>query len=256
MITINLTGKVAVVTGGSRGIGLGICKTLGKAGAFVINVDILEDEGQHAVEMLKRDGMDACFHKADTTDVSSMKHLLKEITARHGSLDILVNNAAVMFRKAALEVTEEEYDHVMNVNQRALYFSCVSAGGIMKKQGHGSIINIVATSAMEAEGPLNTIYGLSKAGVKYLTEALAFEYAPYGVRVNAVAPGYVPTDMNREHYAAHPDELSALMRITPMGVPMSIGDIGNAVVFLASDLASHMTGHTTVVDGGLVLNFF
>lgn len=247
-----LTNKVAVITGGSRGIGFGIAQSLAQGGAKVYILDIAEETAQEAVESLHREGLAAEYRLCDVTRKDAVETQLNDIAYREGHLDIMMNNAGVSRRQHSFECAEDDWDFIMNINLKAVFFNSVAAARIMEQQKYGRIINTCSINAFFT-APVRAIYAASKTGVLTITKYLAREYAPMGITVNGVAPGLVLTPLNSKYYEAHPDELDAALAAIPLAKPATPADIGAAVRFLASDAAGHITGHTIVIDGGTLL---
>lgn len=247
-----LAGKVAVITGGSQGIGFGISEELAKAGAKIFIIDIVEEAAQKAVASLTAAGYQAEYRVSDVSDLDKMNSIFQEIAKKEGHLDILMNNAGVNKRSPSFEVTEKDWDFIININLKASYFNAVNAARIMKEQGYGRIVNTCSINAFMT-APVRSVYAISKSGVLSYTKYLAREYAPYGITVNSVAPGLVVTPLNAKYFDEHLDEKEAALAAIPQGEPSSPNDIGAAVCFLVSDEAKHITGHTLVIDGGTLL---
>src|SRR3954453_20126993 len=241
-----LDGKVAVVTGGNRGLGEAFARALGEAGARVA-IAARDHERSGAVAA----GLGALAVSADVTDTDSVGAMLATVTSELGPVDILVNNAGVCFHRPALEVPEDEWRAVWEVNVDGVWRCSRAVGAQMIRRGSGVIVNIGSISAEIVNRPQwQPAYNASKAAVHQLTKSLAAEWAPHGVRVNALAPGYVKTEM------APVDD----PRYKPLWVddPPKQGhplpeELGPALVYLPSDPASFMTGSVLVVDGGYTL---
>ncbi len=244
----SLQGKVALVTGGSRGLGQAIALGLAEAGADVAVVSQTGaglEEVARGIEALGRQGL------AITGNVviqSETKRIVQKVLEKFSRLDILVNAAGVNRRIPSLEVKEEEWDWIVGVNLKGTFFMCQAAGEIMLRQRCGSIIN-VASLLSEVGIPTLAPYAASKAGVVGLTRVLAAEWGPYGVRVNAIGPGYFRTRMTERLFSdAH--WVERFLQQVPLGRAGDPHDLVGAVVFLASEASGYITGQVIYVDGG------
>jgi NAD(P)-dependent dehydrogenase (short-subunit alcohol dehydrogenase family) len=240
-----LDGCVAVVTGGSRGIGYESAKALRDNGATVVIVGVNPEIGQKAAGEL-----DAEFYAADVCSSEQVKTLTSEIVAKHSRIDIAVNNAGISLGAPAEECTDELWHKIMNVNLHGVFYCCREFGRVMLERGKGSIINMASMSGLISNVPQRTsAYNTSKAAVIHLTKSLAGEWAQRGVRVNAVSPGYISTDMSKDAIA-RADMIKVWKQFTPMGRVGEPSEVAGTVVFLASDASSYFTGSNLVVDGG------
>jgi len=248
MNMFDLTGKTAIVTGGNRGIGFAIAQGLAGNGAKVVIADLNASDGTGVQRLL-----DQGFHaEAVTTDVSlgsSVAHLVETTIERHGRIDILVNCAGLILRSPSEDLTEEDWDRIMNVNLRGVFLCCRDVGRCMIKQRKGKIINI-SSNVSQVVQPLRSVYCVSKAGVSHLTRALGMEWAPYGVNVNAIGPGPTITELNQKYFEENPRDLQERIDAVPMGRLGAPGDHVGAALFLASDASDYMTGQTLIIDGG------
>ena len=244
-----LNGKVAIVTGGARGLGLGIATRFAAEGARVVIADIEATSAGDAARSLDADHC-AC----DVTDRGSVQSLVDTVVDRHGRLDIMVANAGIAGGAPFLELTDERWDDVIAVNLRGVFLCDQIAGRQFVQQGDGggAIINTASILSARAN-PTTAAYSASKAGVVSLTHSAAAALGPYGVRVNAIGPGYIETQMTAGIRAD--DAMAQSVRdatvVGRFGVP---SDIGDAAVFLASDEAAYITGHVLYVDGGWLLH--
>jgi NAD(P)-dependent dehydrogenase (short-subunit alcohol dehydrogenase family) len=247
---MKLTGRVAVVTGAGRGIGLEIARALGDAGAVVVIGELNETTGRAAAAMLTELGTQAEFLQVDVTDSAAVNRAAAAIMSKHGRIDILVNNAGTADNPSALECSDETYRRLMTLNLDAVFFCCREFGRYMTAAGRGAIVNIGSMSGIVANRPQpQAHYNTSKAGVHMLTKSLACEWAQMGVRVNAVAPGYIATEMTMRG-RSKPEWFSCWTDMTPMGRCGEPKEVASAVLFLASDAASYITGSVLSVDGG------
>ena len=249
--TFSLSGKVSVVTGGNRGIGRALATALAEAGSDIVLL-VRDREGTAAaVAELEALGVSALAVTADVTEPRQVQRAVDEVLSRLGQVDVLVNNAGTCIHRPALEVTEEEWRSVMEVNVDGLWHCSQAFGRQMVAQRRGVIVNIGSISGQIVNRPQwQPGYNASKAAVHQLTKSLAAEWAPYGVRVNALAPGYVKTEMapvDEPRFRQHWIEDAPMRRYA---MP---AELGPSVVFLASDASSFMTGSVLVVDGGYTL---
>jgi 3-oxoacyl-[acyl-carrier protein] reductase len=251
-MSFDLDGRVAVVTGAGGGLGEGECLSLAAAGAAVACVERDEQKLAVVVQKVRSAGGRALDVVADVSDRASVEAMAERVVSELGGIDILVNNAAIYPLRPWTEITEEEWDSVLAVNLKG-YFLCARAcRASMAARGRGRIVNFSSITYMIGFKNLLS-YVSSKGGVVAFTRALAREVGPDGINVNAIAPGAFPTDAekihpNPEHYNEWILEQQSLKR---RGTP---ADIGNAVVFLASDAASFISGQTLVVDGGWAMH--
>ncbi len=246
-----LTGRRALVTGGNRGLGKAFTAGLAQAGAQVAFAARDADLNAEVAAELAEAGHTVHPIRADIADDAQVEQMIAEATDRLGGLDILVNNAGVGYHRDSFDVSDEEWTHVLDVNLRALWKCSVAAGRHMAEHGGGSIVNIGSISGLIVNRPQwQPHYNASKAAVHQLTKSLAAEWAPLGIRVNAVAPGYVKTEMapvDRPEFRRHWIEDAPQQRYaTPE-------EIAPSVVFLAGDASSFMTGAILVIDGGYTL---
>lgn len=244
----SLTGRVAVVTGGARGIGAASAAILAQAGADVAIVDLLD--GGQTVATVEGFGRGAVAYRADLTQEEAVDALFARIRAEFGRIDIVHNNAGIAFCQRAEDMTFDEWRRVTSIDLDAVFLVARAAGRIMIADGRGgSIINTASMSGLIVNFPQEQVaYNAAKAGVIHLTRSLAAEWAKHGIRVNAVSPGYINTDMtpptsNKEWM----DTWFAMGPAKRLGNPQ---EVAGAVLYLASDLASFTTGANLVVDGG------
>jgi NAD(P)-dependent dehydrogenase (short-subunit alcohol dehydrogenase family) len=249
MDIFDLSGKVAIVTGGNQGIGLAISRGLAEAGAAVIIANRRAEEGKQAAESLKKDGLNVISIPTDVSDESSIAALVSKVIDSYGKIDVLVNNAGVIIRKAAEEMSREDWDHIMNTNLRGAFFCCQLVGREMIKQKKGKIINISSDASQRAM-PERSVYATSKAGVSHLTRCLAVEWAKHNINVNAIGPGPTHTPLNKKYYEENPDKLQQTVQSIPMGRMGDTSDYIGAAVFLASEASNFMTGQTLLIEGG------
>jgi NAD(P)-dependent dehydrogenase (short-subunit alcohol dehydrogenase family) len=247
----SLAGQVALITGGGTGIGLEIARCMVVAGATVIitgrRESVLHDS---AAEL----GEGAHFVVNDICDLASLDGLVEQVEAQYGPLDILVNNAGINMKKPALEVTDEEFSRIIHTNLNAVFSLTRAAATRMVARRSGVILMI---SSMAAYYGIDRVvaYAASKSAVEGMVKVLASEFSAQGVRVNAIAPGFIETEMSRTAMNSDPDRRDRAMRRTPMGTFGKPSDIGHAAVFLASEGARYITGVSLPVDGGNSIGF-
>jgi NAD(P)-dependent dehydrogenase (short-subunit alcohol dehydrogenase family) len=248
----SLSGKVAVVTGGRRGIGKAIALALAGAGADIALCDRTVDDGQlNAVaDEIKKLGRRSLAVKADITSKAEVDNFVRKVADELGAVDILVNNAATNIRAPLLELGEDGWDRVINTDLKGCYLCAQAAGRVMVEQKQGNIINIASTAALKA-APQMGAYCIAKAGVVMLTKVLAVELGQYNIRVNAVAPYIVKTKFSQPLWS-EPEALKQIEAEIPLGRLAETGDIVGAVLFLAADASSYITGQTIIVDGGSI----
>jgi 2-deoxy-D-gluconate 3-dehydrogenase len=248
--SFSLPGKVAVVSGGRRGIGKAIALALAEAGADIAICDRVTDDGElNAVaEEVKRLGRRSLAVQTDITKKADVDNLAQRVVDEFGVIDILVNNAAMNIMAPLLELREEGWDRVIDTDLKGYYLCSQAVGKIMVSQKRGNIINIASTAAMYT-APEMGAYCIAKAGVVMLTKVLAVELAQYNIRVNAIAPSMVKTKFS-EPLWSDPETLKEIESGIPLGRLAEPSDIIGAALFLASDASSYITGHTIVVDGG------
>jgi NAD(P)-dependent dehydrogenase (short-subunit alcohol dehydrogenase family) len=246
-----LTDRVALVTGGARGIGLSIAQRLVAEGATVVIADLDEATGTEAVTDLERLGGRAAFQSLDVVIENQWQRVVASTVSEFGGLDILVNNAGVSSDGAAIEeATQSDWDRVISINQTGVFLGLKCAAAALVHSSHGSVVNISSITGSSGGSGTSPAYYASKAAVRILTKNTAMHWAKRGVRVNSVDPGYIDTAMLRHSVSRSDDLLQAILATTPMGRLGSPEDVAAAVAFLASDDASFVTGIELYVDGG------
>jgi 3-oxoacyl-[acyl-carrier protein] reductase len=246
---MRLEGKIAIVTGGARGIGRGIALELAKRGAkVVVNYHANADAANEVVQLIKHGG-DAIAVQADVSKLDEAQKLIKSATEFGGRLDVLVNNAGTTRDMLLAMMPEGDWDLVIATNLKSAYNCCKAALKPMMRQKYGRIVNIASVAGLAGNGG-QTNYSASKAGLIGLTKSLAKEIGGRNITVNAVAPGFVPTDLTNEILSKVQDEA---IKATPLGRLGTVEDVAYAVAFLASDEAAFITGQVLSVDGGMVM---
>jgi len=250
--------RVAVVTGAARGIGLGVAELLAEAGALVVAADVIA--GGHEALAEKSDGR-VVAARADVSKRAEFDALVDTAVQRFGKLDVLANVAGVLRVAPTLEISEEDIDLLLGVNLKGVVNGCRSAARAMTKSGGGAIVNIASSAGYQAY-PHYGIYGATKAAVVSLTRTLALELAKSGIRVNAIAPGMIDTQMAGRRYrnadgSQTPEQRAAMLADTkerlPLGIPGEPRDIAQAVLYLASDASRYMTGQVLHPNGGQLM---
>lgn len=237
--------KIAIVTGGTRGIGLEIVKTFKENNAEVVFFGSKKESVDKAMNKLKEEGIVVRGYYPDLNDFEEIEGVIKEIYEQYGRIDILVNNAGISANKKIEDTTTEEFQNIMDINVNAMFNITKAVVPYMKKQGSGVILNTSSMVSIYGQ-PSGVGYPSSKFAVNGLTKSLARELAPFNIRVNAVAPGITNTDM----VASLPKEvIEPLIKTIPLGRIGEPRDIANAFLFLASDMASYITGVILSVDG-------
>lgn len=247
-ISFDLSGKTALVTGASRGIGQAIAIGLAKAGADIVAVASRSENAAETVAAIHAVGRKASAVGCDQSSPSAITAAVEEAYELTGAVDILVNNAGTIRRSPARDYSDEDWSAVIDTNLTGVFQFCRAIGGKMIDQGHGKIINIASLLSFQG-GITVPAYAASKGGLSQLTKALANEWAAQGVQVNAIAPGYIATD-NTSALRANPERNAAILARIPTGRWGDATDIAGAAVFLASPASNYVNGHILTVDGG------
>jgi NAD(P)-dependent dehydrogenase (short-subunit alcohol dehydrogenase family) len=243
-----LANAIAIVTGAASGIGAGIAAAFVRNGARVVVADLSAEAVEASSRAIDATGERATGMVLDVRDPASFEAMLDATQARFGSVNVLVNSAGILARHDFFEVTPTDWDALMDVNLKGMFFCTQAAARRMRENGGGAVINICSTNAVNAT-PIAPHYTASKGGVKSLTKASAHALARYGIRVNAIGPGSTYTPPNKARLD-DPDGYRAVTSRIPLGRVAQPSDMGNAAVFLASEEASYITGITLWVDGG------
>ncbi len=246
---MKLEDRIAIVTGAAQGIGRALALGLAGEGAHVVVADIQEDKAIETAAEIQRMGRRSLGLQVDVSVLSDLARMVERTLQEFGRIDILVNNAGIALPTPFLETTEEVWDRIIDINLKAVFFCSQFVARVMVKQGRGKIVNVASTSSFVA-GRSEVPYAISKAGVRMLTAAASAELAPYHVNMNAIAPGLIRTPLT-EGYFPSAEAFEARVRAKiPMGRAGTPEDLVGAVIFLCSDDADYVTGHTLVVDGG------
>ena len=247
-----LDGKVALVTGGGSGIGRATAAALAGAGAAVAVLDIDPTRAEIAAREIAAGGPAASAHQADVTDKDSVERAVDAAAAQHGGLDILVNSAGIGIRRAAVELPLSDWDKVVAVNLTGVFLCSQAAASVMLHKGSGAIVNLASIMGFSGGGLYpNVSYQATKGGVVNMTRALAVEWAPSGIRVNAVAPTWVRTNLTAA-LLDQPGIVERIATLTPLKRLATPDEIAWAILYLASPAAAMVTGHTLAVDGGFL----
>jgi NAD(P)-dependent dehydrogenase (short-subunit alcohol dehydrogenase family) len=258
MSRFSLQGKIAVVTGGSRGIGKGIAEGFAKAGATVVITSRKINDLEATAAEIRAAGGDCIALQSHLGKMDEINKMVDAVMDKFGRIDILVNNAGASPAMATVLDTDERlWETTINLNLRGVYFTSQAVARIMKNQGSGRIINIASVDAFTAE-PGVSIYSVSKAGVVMVTKAFAKDLAPYNILVNAIAPGPIRSKMMDSHWVHLPPEqaekeIAEAAKMTPLGRFGYPEDIAGAAIYLASDAACYTTGAVILIDGGMLL---
>ncbi len=249
----DLSGKTAIVTGGSRGLGKALAIGLSKAGANIVIGDVLNTE--EVEKEIEKNGQESLSMKVDVREKEEVRNMVEKTDKKFGRIDILVNNAGINMIKPTLEMREEEWDRVLDVNLKGQFLCAQEVGEKMINQGHGKIINISSVNG-EFAFPNAAAYNASKAGVIMLTKTLAYEWGKYNVNVNAICPGFMDTSMLDEiHDSQEGDLVNDRLSRIPLGRFAKPEDLVGTAIYLASKASDYMTGHSLYVDGGWTIGW-
>ncbi len=244
-----LEGKIVLITGSARGIGFTTAQKFAAEKAEIIIVDLdLEMAKEAAAAITKDYGVPAYAYAADIGSVENIEKLFDEVKSKFGKIDVLVNNAGIQIRNPGIDFLEADWDKIMDINLKAVFFCCQQAARIMKDTG-GAIVNI-SSGTSKRTTPGRAPYVISKSAVNSLTEVLACEWAQYGIRVNAVAPGWIMTAMVQEGFKLGVVSEKQLMAAIPFKRLADMSEIADTVLYLASKNASYVSGQIVFVDGG------
>jgi len=246
----DLTGEKAIVTGGGQGLGREMALALAEAGADVAVVQRRVEVAEQTAEEIRKLGRDSFAMKVDVSKAEDVKNMVAAAKDRFGKIDILINNAGIAHHVPAEELSEEDWDTMIDINLKGVFLGSQMVGREMIKQKKGSIINIASMSGFIVNRPQpQAHYNTAKAGIVMLTKSLAMEWAKYNIRVNAIAPGYIKTPRLAQYLG--PGKIGEeWVKLTPMGRPGEPFELKGLALFLASKASSFMTGSTIVIDGG------
>ena len=254
-ISYGLGEKVCLITGGAQGIGEACARLFLEQGAKVVIVDIHNERGQSLASQLQQQGHEILFIASDIGNKAEVDAVIKQVIAQHGRLDVLVSNAGIFKAAPFLEVSESDFDEVLRVNLKGAFLMGQAAARVMKDQGGGAIVHMSSVNGVLAI-PEIASYNVSKGGLNQLTRAMALALADDGIRVNAVAPGTIATELASKAVLTSEEARNKILGRTPMKRLGDPSEVAHVVAFLASDAASYITGEVITVDGGrMALNY-
>ena len=254
-ISYGLGEKVCLITGGAQGIGEACARLFLEQGAKVVIVDIQSERGQSLASQLQQQGHEILFIASDIGNKIEVDAVIKQVIAQYGRLDVLVSNAGIFKAAPFLEVSESDFDEVLRVNLKGAFLMGQAAARVMKDQGGGAIVHMSSVNGVLAI-PEIASYNVSKGGLNQLTRAMALALADDGIRVNAVAPGTIATELASKAVLTSEEARNKILGRTPMKRLGDPSEVAHVVAFLASDAASYMTGEVITVDGGrMALNY-
>ena len=254
-IAYGLGEKVCLITGGAQGIGEACARLFLEQGAKVVIVDVDKEKGQALASQLQQQGHEILFLASDVGNKVEVDAVIAQVLAKHGRLDVLVSNAGIFKAAPFLEVSEYDFDEVLRVNLKGAFLVGQAAARVMKEKGGGAIVHMSSVNAVMAI-PEIASYNVSKGGLNQLTRAMALALADDGIRVNAVAPGTIATELASKAVLTSDDARNKILGRTPMKRLGNPAEVAHVVAFLASDAASYITGEVITVDGGrMALNY-
>jgi NAD(P)-dependent dehydrogenase (short-subunit alcohol dehydrogenase family) len=250
-----LENRVAIITGGARGMGRAIALRFAKEGCSAVIADLLDADGEKTVADIKKAGRDAIYVRTDVTRPAQLKDLVAKAVARFKKVDIMVNCAGIgKPPKLISDISEEEYDQVVDINMKGIFLCLQAIAPHMKENKYGKIINIASLAGI-SPAPFSIHYAAAKAGAKHLSDCFALEMAKYNVNVNAILPGMIRTAMTRDFAPPTIKNLDEFMGMLSKGIPLgregTVEDIAAAALFLATDESSYITGDSLRVGGGM-----
>ncbi|MHB1404034.1 MAG: SDR family NAD(P)-dependent oxidoreductase [Desulfitobacteriaceae bacterium] len=247
----DISGKIALITGGGGTLGTTIANGLATVGVNMVVADVNLESAQKTCDLISAHGTRVLPIQVDVTDPASVNSMVDSVLNEFGKIDILLNHAGINIRKPAIEYTPEEWEKVLAVNLTGMFHCAQAVGKVMLKQGKGRIVNTASTLASVSQ-PLQAVYASSKGGIVQLTKVLAEEWAPYGVNVNAIGPGYFETELTKK-YLSDPAVSDTLLSKIPMKRFGQPDELVGTIIFLSSEASAYVTGHTVYIDGGRLL---
>ena len=245
--------KVALITGGSSGIGRAAARLFAKEGAKVVIADIDVEGGEQTLRLVQDDGGEAQFVRTDISNRSDISNLIDQIVATFGRLDCAYNNAGIMGEMSTVvDLSEESWAQIMDTNLRGTWLCMKYQISQMLKQGFGTIVNTTASVGMRGAGPHRSAYATSKAGIVSLSKSAALEYAEYGLRINVICPSHTRTPMLEQLFEMRPDLEADFIVQAPMGRIAVPEEVAEGALWLCSDASSFVTGHVLAIDGGFL----
>jgi len=245
----DVDGKTAIVTGASKGIGYGIAECLAKAGVNLVLASRNPSDGEKAQKKLSQYGAKVIYIPTDVSKIDSVENMVNKTLKQFGRIDILVNNAGVINRRPLVELTEKDWSYVIDINLKGYFLCGQRVAKQMMKQGGGKIINVASIRSLLAADDRGC-YCASKGGIVMLTKAMALEWAPFKINVNAIAPGYFATQMVLNYFANNPEAEQKVVEGIPLGRIGKPSDLDGLVLYLVSSASDYVTGQTIYIDGG------